>query len=122
VIEPAGDCDLVAEIARQLDQPVTLVGARLGLDHDCARIGRSVVDDNNLARRVERLEQGVEAPQQDRDDGLLVEDGHDEGINISRRHGGGLSGSQSPDTVWQRPKERLCGAGCVDKLLRQRLV
>ena len=40
VIEPDGDRDLVAEIARQLDQPVALVGARLGLDHDRARIAR----------------------------------------------------------------------------------
>ena len=37
------------------------------------------------AWRVERLEQGVEALEQDRDDGLLVEDRHHEGI--SRRHG-----------------------------------
>ena len=54
VIEPDGDCDLMTEIARQLDQPVALVGARLGLDHDRAGIVRSVVDDDHLARRVER--------------------------------------------------------------------
>ena len=38
VIEPGRDRDLMAEIARQLDEPVALVGARLGLDHDRARI------------------------------------------------------------------------------------
>ena len=79
-IESGGDRDLMTEIARQLDEPVAPVVASLALDHDRARVLRSVVDDDHLARRVERIEQGVEAPEQNRDDGLFVVDRHDEGI------------------------------------------
>ncbi len=87
-IESGGDRDLMAEIARELDEPIATVGPRLALDHDRARVARSVVDDNHLAGRVERVQESVEALEQNRHDRLLVEDRHDEGI--SRRHGGAV--------------------------------
>ena len=55
VVEPGGDGDLMAEIARQLDEPIAPIGARLGFDHDRAGIVRSVVDEDRLARRVEGI-------------------------------------------------------------------
>ena len=85
-----GDRDLVAEIARQLDEAVAPVGARLGLEDDRAGVARSVVDEDRLGGRVERVEQGVEPPQQHRQDRFLVVDRHDQGIDGS--HGGASLG------------------------------
>ena len=79
-VESGGDGDLMTEIARELDEPVAPVVARLALDHNRARVLGAIVDDDHLARRVEGIEQGVEPPQQHRDDGFLVEDRHDERI------------------------------------------
>ncbi len=85
-VHAGGDRDLVAEIARQLDEAVAAVGARLGLEDDGAGVARSVVDEDRLGGRVERIEEGVEPAQQDRQDGFLVEDGDDQRIDGS--HGG----------------------------------
>jgi hypothetical protein len=77
------DRDLMAEIARQPHEAVARIRARLGLEHDRARIARAVVDEYDFRRAIEAGEQGVQTMQQHRKNRFLVEDRHDQRINGS---------------------------------------
>jgi hypothetical protein len=90
-----------------------LSGARFGLDDDRACIPRSVVNDDNLGWRVERLEQNVEALEQDRDGGLLVED---------RRGFAALLRAKVQTPSGKGLNKGFARTGRVQPLLRQRFV
>jgi hypothetical protein len=91
-----------------------LASITIGLDPSIRRQGQS-------GSRVERLEQNVEAFEQDRDDGLLVEDRHDKGTG--RRHGfRDLLGAKAQTLAGKGLNKGFARTGSVEPLLRQRFV
>jgi hypothetical protein len=94
VLHARGDRDLVAEIARQLDEAITLVGAGLGFEDNRPGVAGPIIDEDHLGGRVERVEQRIQPPQQNRQNGFLVVDRQDQ--RIDGAHGGaGLGGDGS---------------------------
>ncbi len=91
VVEPGGDGELVAEVAREGDEAEARVFGLELLEQRAGPVGAAVVDEHDLEGLAERLEHIGEAGVELREDLLLVEAGDDdrEGRSHGAPHGPG---------------------------------
>jgi hypothetical protein len=83
-VHASADRNLVAEIARELNESVARITFSLGIEHNRRAIFASVINENHFHRPVKACEQRIKAVEKKRDDRLLIENGDDKGVEGSR--------------------------------------
>ena len=78
-VEPGGESRLVAEVAREAEQPQLRVACGELEQPRPGAVGRAVVDEDDLVRTAERRERRGEPSMELGERRLLVEDGRDDG-------------------------------------------